>query len=40
MRDLHIDTIIQGGQGGELGSPSVVMPPDVPAPLRGDRTTV
>ena len=23
MRDLHIDTIIQGGQGGELGSPSL-----------------
>ena len=40
MRDLHIDTIIQGGQGGELGSPSLIMPPDVPAPLRGDRTTV
>jgi diguanylate cyclase (GGDEF)-like protein len=40
MHDLHIDTIIQGGQGGELGSPSLIMPPDVPAPLRGDRTTV
>ena len=27
VHDLHVDTIIQGGQGGELGSPSPVMPP-------------
>jgi diguanylate cyclase (GGDEF)-like protein len=33
--DLHIDTVIQGGQGGELGSPSPHMPPGVPAPLCG-----
>jgi diguanylate cyclase (GGDEF)-like protein len=35
MHDLHIDTIIQGGQGGELGRPSPEMPPGVPTPLRG-----
>ena len=33
--DLHVDTIIQGGQGGELGSPAAEMPPGVPDPLRG-----
>jgi diguanylate cyclase (GGDEF)-like protein len=38
--DLHVDTIIQGGQGGELGSPSPAMPPGVPTPLRGRPTTV
>jgi diguanylate cyclase (GGDEF)-like protein len=32
--DLHVDTIIQGGQGGELGLPSGEIPPDVPTPLR------
>jgi diguanylate cyclase (GGDEF)-like protein len=38
--DLHVDTIIQGGQGGELGSPSPEMPPGVPAPLHGRPATV
>jgi diguanylate cyclase (GGDEF)-like protein len=33
--DLHVDTIIRGGQGGELGRPSPGMPPGVPTPLRG-----
>jgi diguanylate cyclase (GGDEF)-like protein len=33
--DLHVDTIIKGGQGGELGRPSPEMPPGVPTPLRG-----
>jgi diguanylate cyclase (GGDEF)-like protein len=33
--DLHVDTIIKGGQGGELGRPSPDMPPGVPTPLRG-----
>ena len=33
--DLHVDTIIKGGQGGELGRPSSEMPPGVPTPLRG-----
>jgi diguanylate cyclase (GGDEF)-like protein len=40
MHDLHIDTIIQGGQGGELGLPSAAMPPDIPGPLQGPRATV
>jgi EAL domain-containing protein (putative c-di-GMP-specific phosphodiesterase class I) len=39
IRDLHIDTIIQGGQGGELGSPSPVMPPGVLTPMLGSRAT-
>src|ERR1035441_5708899 len=34
--DLHVETIIQGGQGGELGRPSPEMPPGIPAPLRGE----
>jgi diguanylate cyclase (GGDEF)-like protein len=33
--DLHVDTIIRGGQGGELGRPSPELPPGVPTPLRG-----
>jgi diguanylate cyclase (GGDEF)-like protein len=33
-RDLHVDTIIQGGQGGELGLPSGKIPPYVPTSLR------
>jgi predicted signal transduction protein with EAL and GGDEF domain len=37
-RDLHVGTVIQGGQGGELGPPSPEMPPGVPTPLRGDRS--
>jgi diguanylate cyclase (GGDEF)-like protein len=37
-QDLHVDTIIQGGQGGELGIPSAEMSPEVPAPLRGDQS--
>jgi diguanylate cyclase (GGDEF)-like protein len=42
--DLHVGTVIQGGQGGELGSPSAEIPPDLPTPLRpiplrGDRST-
>lgn len=32
--DLHVDAIIQGGQGGELGCPAAEIPPDVPTPLR------
>jgi diguanylate cyclase (GGDEF)-like protein len=40
VADLHIDKVIQGGQGGELGRPSPGMPPGVPAPLRGEHTTV
>jgi diguanylate cyclase (GGDEF)-like protein len=40
VQDLHADTIIQGGQGGELGSPSPVMPPGVLTLLRGSRATV
>jgi diguanylate cyclase (GGDEF)-like protein len=39
-QDLYADTIIQGGQGGELGSPSSVMPSVVLTPLRGSRATV
>ncbi len=35
--DLHVDTIIQGGQGFELGRPSPDVPPDVPTTLRGHR---
>jgi diguanylate cyclase (GGDEF)-like protein len=35
VQDLHADTIIQGGQGGELGSPSAVMPSGVLAPPGG-----
>ena len=27
VHDLQIDTIIQGGQGGELGMPSATIPP-------------
>ena len=38
--DLHVDTIIQGGQGGELGSPSPEIPPGVPTPLRGRPAAV
>ena len=26
VADLHIDTIIQGGQGGELGLPAAAIP--------------
>jgi diguanylate cyclase (GGDEF)-like protein len=40
MHDLNIDTIIQGGQGGELGSPSPAMPSAVLTPLHGSRATV
>jgi len=40
VQDLYADTIIQGGQGGELGSPSPVMPSAVLTPLRGSRATV
>jgi len=40
VQDLYADTIIQGGQGGELGSPSSVMPSAVLTPLRGSRATV
>jgi diguanylate cyclase (GGDEF)-like protein len=40
VQDLYADTIIQGGQGGELGSPSSVMPSGVLTPLRGSRATV
>jgi diguanylate cyclase (GGDEF)-like protein len=39
-RDLHIATVIRGGQGGELGSPSSEMPPEVPDPLRGRPAAV
>ncbi len=38
--DLQVDTIIQGGQGFELGRPSPEMPPGVPTLLYRDRTTV
>jgi diguanylate cyclase (GGDEF)-like protein len=37
--DLHVGTVIQGGQGGELGSPSAEIPPGVPAPLSGHPAT-
>jgi diguanylate cyclase (GGDEF)-like protein len=40
VQDLHVDTIIQGGQGGELGLPAAAIPPDIPGPLRGPRATV
>jgi predicted signal transduction protein with EAL and GGDEF domain len=40
VQDLHVDTIIQGGQGGELGLPAATMPPDLPGSLRGSRATV
>jgi EAL domain-containing protein (putative c-di-GMP-specific phosphodiesterase class I) len=40
VADLHIDTVIQGGQGGELGRPSAGMPPGVPSPLQGSRAAV
>jgi diguanylate cyclase (GGDEF)-like protein len=33
--DLHVDTIVKGGQGGELGRPSPGVPTGVPTPLRG-----
>jgi diguanylate cyclase (GGDEF)-like protein len=38
--DLHVATVIRGGQGGELGSPSAQMPPEVPTPLRGRPAAV
>jgi diguanylate cyclase (GGDEF)-like protein len=38
--DLHVATVIRGGQGGELGSPSPQMPPGVPTPLRGRPAAV
>jgi diguanylate cyclase (GGDEF)-like protein len=37
--DLHVGTVIQGGQGGELGPPSAEIPPGVPAPLSGHPAT-
>jgi diguanylate cyclase (GGDEF)-like protein len=40
VQDLHVETIIQGGQGGELGLPAAVVPPDIPGPLRGSRARV
>ena len=40
VQDLHVDTIIQGGQGGEIGLPVATMPPDIPGSLRGSRATV
>ncbi len=40
VQDLHVDTIIQGGQGGELGLPAAVVLPHIPGPLRGSRATV
>lgn len=39
-QDLQVDTIIQGGQGFELGRPSPDMPPGVPATLRGNPAIV
>jgi diguanylate cyclase (GGDEF)-like protein len=38
--DLHVATVIRGGQGGELGSPSAELPPGVPDPLRGRPAAV
>jgi EAL domain-containing protein (putative c-di-GMP-specific phosphodiesterase class I) len=38
--DLQVDTIIQGGQGFELGRPSPDMPPGVPTTLRRHLATV
>jgi EAL domain-containing protein (putative c-di-GMP-specific phosphodiesterase class I) len=38
-RDLHVATVIGGGQGGELGAPSPQIPPAVPAPLREHPAT-
>lgn len=35
--DLHVDTIIQGGQGGELGRPLPEMPSEVPTTLLRPR---
>ena len=40
VADLHIDTVIQGGQGDELGVPSPEVPPDISTRLRRDHTTV
>lgn len=39
-QDLQVDTIIQGGQGFDLGRPSPDMPPGVPGVLRGHLTAV
>jgi diguanylate cyclase (GGDEF)-like protein len=38
--DFHLDTIIQGGQGFELGRPSPDMPSDIPTTLRRRFATV
>jgi EAL domain-containing protein (putative c-di-GMP-specific phosphodiesterase class I) len=38
--DLHMDTIIQGGQGFELGRPSPDTPSDTPTTLRRHFATV
>ncbi len=38
--DLHVATIVRGGQGGELGSPATELPPGVPDPLRGRPAAV
>jgi EAL domain-containing protein (putative c-di-GMP-specific phosphodiesterase class I) len=38
--DLHVDTIIQGGQGFQLGRPSTDMPPAVSGVPIIHRTTV
>jgi diguanylate cyclase (GGDEF)-like protein len=40
LADLHIDKVIQGGQGGELGRPLAGMPPVVASQLQGSRATV
>ncbi len=40
VQDLHVDTIIQGGQGGELGMPAAVFPPDISGPLRAGSAAI
>jgi diguanylate cyclase (GGDEF)-like protein len=39
-QDLQVDTIIQGGQGGELGLPSAAMPSDISGPSRASSTVI
>jgi diguanylate cyclase (GGDEF)-like protein len=40
VADLHVDTVIQGGQGRELGLPATAVPSEIPGSQPGSRATI